>query len=156
MRPTASVGLTLEGAPAEAVLGYPGCLEGVNARHWSTVLFAAVFLGVGEGALREGVRQTATDAVWARATLADAALNLEAAAGFIEAWAGPRRYADQLRFVAAPASGPMAPARISPSAAVAARTVPVRSIPRPLLGRSHAMRRLPERSSSREGVGAAR
>src|SRR5262249_17925207 len=28
MRPTASVGLTLEAAPAEALLGYPGCLEG--------------------------------------------------------------------------------------------------------------------------------
>lgn len=92
MRPTASVGLTLQDTPAEAVLGYPGCLEGVNARHWSTVLFAAVFLGVGEGALREGIHQTATDAVWARATLADAALNLEAAAGFIEAVARDDRW----------------------------------------------------------------
>lgn len=92
MRPTASVGLTLADTPAEAVLGYPGCLEGVNARHWSTVLFAAVFLGVGEGALREGVRLTAADAVWARATLADAALNLEAAAGFIDAVARDDRW----------------------------------------------------------------
>jgi alkylation response protein AidB-like acyl-CoA dehydrogenase len=88
MRPTASVGLTLEGAPAEALLGYPGCLEGVNARHWSTVLFAAVFVGVGEGALREGARQTSAEAVWARAALAEQALHLEAAAGFVEAVAG--------------------------------------------------------------------
>jgi alkylation response protein AidB-like acyl-CoA dehydrogenase len=92
MRPTASVGLTLEGAAAEAILGYPGCLEGVNARHWSTVLFAAVFLGVGEGALREGVRQTPPDAAWAQATLAEHALNLEAAAGFIEAVAADERW----------------------------------------------------------------
>jgi alkylation response protein AidB-like acyl-CoA dehydrogenase len=92
MRPTASVGLTLEGAAAEALLGYPGCLEGVNARHWSTVLFAAVFLGVGEGALREGVRQTAADAVWARGAWADCALKLEAAAGFVEAVARDERW----------------------------------------------------------------
>jgi alkylation response protein AidB-like acyl-CoA dehydrogenase len=84
MRPTASVGLTLDGAPADAILGYPGCLEGVNARHWSTILFAAVFLGVGEGALREGVRQTPGDGGWARAKLAEHALNLDAAAGFVE------------------------------------------------------------------------
>ncbi len=92
MRPTASVGLTLDHTPADALMGYPGCLEGVNARHWSTVLFAAVFLGVGEGALREAVKLTAPDAVWARATLADRALNLEAAAGFVEATALDERW----------------------------------------------------------------
>jgi alkylation response protein AidB-like acyl-CoA dehydrogenase/quercetin dioxygenase-like cupin family protein len=92
MRPTASVGLQLNEVPAEAVLGYPGCLEGVNARHWSTVLFAAVFLGVGEGALREGVRQVGQDAVWARASLAECALNLEAAAGLVEAVARDERW----------------------------------------------------------------
>jgi alkylation response protein AidB-like acyl-CoA dehydrogenase len=84
MRPTASVGLTLDGTPAEAILGYPGCLEGINARHWSTILFAAVFLGVGEGALREAVRQAPGDGAWARSALADCALNLDAAAGFVE------------------------------------------------------------------------
>jgi alkylation response protein AidB-like acyl-CoA dehydrogenase len=51
MRATASVGLSLDQAPAANVLGFSGCLEGVNARHWSTVLFAAVFVGIGEGAL---------------------------------------------------------------------------------------------------------
>ena len=63
MRATASVGLTLEETPAACVLGYRGCLEGVNARHWSTVLFAAVFVGVGEGALAaatEALRGSAT------------------------------------------------------------------------------------------------
>jgi alkylation response protein AidB-like acyl-CoA dehydrogenase/mannose-6-phosphate isomerase-like protein (cupin superfamily) len=92
MRPTASVGLTLDGAAAEAVLGFPGCLEGVNARHWSTVLFAAVFLGVGEGALREGSRQAPQDGVWARSALAECALSLEAAAGFVESVARDERW----------------------------------------------------------------
>ncbi len=91
MRPTASVGLTLDAAPAEAILGYPGCLEGVNARHWSTVLFASVFLGVGEGALREGVAQAGSDGVWARATLAECALALDAAAAFVEGVARDER-----------------------------------------------------------------
>jgi alkylation response protein AidB-like acyl-CoA dehydrogenase len=92
MRPTASVGLELHNAEAAAVLGYPGCLEGVNARHWSTVLFTAVFLGVGEGALREALRLTSSDAVWARATLAECALNLEAAAGFLDSVAAGERW----------------------------------------------------------------
>jgi alkylation response protein AidB-like acyl-CoA dehydrogenase/mannose-6-phosphate isomerase-like protein (cupin superfamily) len=92
MRPTASVGLTLEGAAAEAVLGFPGCLEGINARHWSTVLFAAVFLGVGEGALREGTGQAPADGVWARGALAECALSLEAAAGFVESVARDERW----------------------------------------------------------------
>jgi alkylation response protein AidB-like acyl-CoA dehydrogenase/mannose-6-phosphate isomerase-like protein (cupin superfamily) len=92
MRPTASVGLSLDGAPAEAVLGFPGCLQGVNARHWSTVLFAAVFLGVGEGALREGTAQGPQDGVWARAALAECALSLEAAAGFVESVARDERW----------------------------------------------------------------
>jgi alkylation response protein AidB-like acyl-CoA dehydrogenase len=92
MRPTASVGLTLEAAPAEAFLGYPGCLQGVNARHWSTVLFAAVFLGVGEGALREGTSQVGKEAVWARATLAECCLDLDAAAAFVEAVAHDERW----------------------------------------------------------------
>jgi len=92
MRPTASVGLTLENAPASALLGYPGCLEGVSARHWSTVLFAAVFLGVGEGALRETGQQVSAGAVWARGALAECALNLEAGAGFLEAVARDERW----------------------------------------------------------------
>jgi alkylation response protein AidB-like acyl-CoA dehydrogenase len=92
MRPTASVGLTLEGATAEAVLGYPGCLEGVNARHWSTVLFASVFLGIGEGALREGVAHVGKDAMWSRTTLAERALALDAAAAFVESVARDERW----------------------------------------------------------------
>lgn len=92
MRPTASVGLALAEAEAEAILGYPGCLEGVSARHWSTVLFAAVFLGLAEGALREGVAAAPAESIWARAALAEAALNLDAAEAFVEAVAREDRY----------------------------------------------------------------
>jgi alkylation response protein AidB-like acyl-CoA dehydrogenase len=87
MRATASVGLTLEETPAACVLGYRGCLEGVNARHWSTVLFAAVFVGVGEGALAAATEalRSGCNSAYTRATLARCRLNLDAAAGLLEA-----------------------------------------------------------------------
>jgi alkylation response protein AidB-like acyl-CoA dehydrogenase len=94
MRATASVGLTLEGTPAASVLGYRGCLEGVNARHWSTILFAAVFVGVGEGALAaatKAVGSAGADSSYVRAALARCALNLEAAVGLLEAVAADER-----------------------------------------------------------------
>jgi alkylation response protein AidB-like acyl-CoA dehydrogenase len=94
MRPTASVGLTLSNVLAAAVLGYPGCLEGVNARHWSTVLFAAVFVGVGEGALSvaiSGVGKSGANSSYVRASLAKCALELEAAAGLLETVANDER-----------------------------------------------------------------
>jgi alkylation response protein AidB-like acyl-CoA dehydrogenase len=92
MGPTASVGLTLRNTVAEAILGYPGCLQGINARHWSTVLFAAVFLGIGEGALREGLAHAAAAGGWARSTLAEHALRLDAAAGYAETVARDERW----------------------------------------------------------------
>jgi alkylation response protein AidB-like acyl-CoA dehydrogenase len=92
MGPTASVGLTLQDAAAESCLGYPGCLEGVNARYWSTVLFAAVFLGVGEGSLREGLHHAPDAGPWARSTLAEHALRLDAAAGYLETVARDERW----------------------------------------------------------------
>lgn len=84
MRTSASVTLRLEDAPAAAVLGYAGSLDGgVNARHWSTLLFGAVFLGVGEGALAEAAGAAARQPVL-RGDLARHALRLEAAAGFLD------------------------------------------------------------------------
>lgn len=85
MRTTASVGLELQDAPAAALLGYPGCLTGTSARHWSTVLFSAVFVGLAEGALDVAVQHAGKDSAWARATLADTALSIDAAAGLVEA-----------------------------------------------------------------------
>jgi alkylation response protein AidB-like acyl-CoA dehydrogenase len=84
MRTSASVTLRLDDAPAAAVLGYPGSLDGgVNARHWSTLLFGAVFLGVGQGALAEAASAAARQPVL-RGDLARHALRLEAAAGFLD------------------------------------------------------------------------
>ncbi len=84
MIPSTHVDLKLEYAPAERIFGYPGCWETVNARHWSTLLFSAVLLGIGQTALREGLRHSGHSA-GARAKLADQALTLDAAAGYLEA-----------------------------------------------------------------------
>ncbi|HEX5655772.1 MAG TPA: acyl-CoA dehydrogenase family protein [Polyangiales bacterium] len=84
MRATASVGLTLERAPAEATFVYPGAIAGRNARHWSTLLLAAVFVGIGEGALDVAVECAPRTSAWARATLSECALSVDAAAGYLE------------------------------------------------------------------------
>jgi alkylation response protein AidB-like acyl-CoA dehydrogenase len=84
MRATASVGLRLEGAPAEATFVYPGAIVGSNARHWSTLLMAAVFVGIGEGALEVAAACAPRTSAWARATLSECALSIDAAAGFLE------------------------------------------------------------------------
>jgi alkylation response protein AidB-like acyl-CoA dehydrogenase len=92
MRATASVGLRLEDALAEAVFVYPGAIAGVSARHWSTLLMAAVFVGVGEGALAAAVEGgSAGNSSWARANLADTALRLDAASAFVELLARTER-----------------------------------------------------------------
>jgi butyryl-CoA dehydrogenase len=94
MRTTASIGLTLRDTPAAALLGYPGCLEGINARHWSTVLFAAVFVGIGEGAIATAIQEIGAGAksCYIRASLAECQLNIEAAAGFLEAVASNEQW----------------------------------------------------------------
>jgi alkylation response protein AidB-like acyl-CoA dehydrogenase len=84
MRVTASVGLTLEDAPAAATFLYPGAIAAANARHWSTVLMAAVFVGIGEGALASAREEAPKSSSWARASVAECALNLEAARAFLE------------------------------------------------------------------------
>jgi alkylation response protein AidB-like acyl-CoA dehydrogenase len=84
MRLTASVSLTLDRAPATARFLYPGAIAKVSGRHWSTLLLAAVFVGVGEGAL-DTMRQTPSKlSGHARATLAECALALEAARHFVD------------------------------------------------------------------------
>jgi alkylation response protein AidB-like acyl-CoA dehydrogenase len=94
MRTTASIGLTLRDTPAAALLGYPGCLEGINARHWSTVLFAAVFVGIGEGAIAAAVQEIGAGAksCYVRASLAECQLNVDAATGFLEAVASNEQW----------------------------------------------------------------
>lgn len=85
MRATASVGLTLEAAPISAAFLYPGAIAETNARHWSTLLMAAVFVGIGDGALAAAIECAPRSSDWARATLADCALSLDAASGFVDA-----------------------------------------------------------------------
>jgi len=104
MRTTASVGLTLENSPAEAILGYAGCLESVNARHWSTLLFSAVFIGIGRAALREGLKYGGSSP-WARGKLAEHVLAINAAEGFLhsvclaETWPMPARLLERVQQV---------------------------------------------------------
>ncbi|MBL8115555.1 MAG: acyl-CoA/acyl-ACP dehydrogenase [Acidobacteria bacterium] len=83
MRGTESIGVHLEGAPAEDLLGYRGMLEGPNARHFSTLGFAAVFTGIARAALEEG-RPAASQSAWAGVRLAEAAMRTEAAAALVE------------------------------------------------------------------------
>ncbi len=85
MRSTASVGITLEDAEVASYYGHPGALSGINARHWSTILFAAVFVGIGDGALALAASAVSPEAVWSRGKLAEHALALDAAWGFVEA-----------------------------------------------------------------------
>jgi alkylation response protein AidB-like acyl-CoA dehydrogenase len=88
MRASASVTLKLDDAPAAALLGYPGSLDGgVNARHWSTLLFGSVFAGVGEGALAEATLAVVQQPIL-RGQLAERALQLEAAWGYLDGVAG--------------------------------------------------------------------
>jgi alkylation response protein AidB-like acyl-CoA dehydrogenase len=84
MRLSASVSLTLADAPAAARFLYPGAIAKVSARHWSTLLLAAVFVGVGEGSLAALQKAGPKLRGHARAALAEHALTLEAARHFIE------------------------------------------------------------------------
>lgn len=84
MRATASVSLDLRSVPAAAPFLYPGAIAAVSARHWSTLLLAAVFVGIGEGALEAARLGSALSSSYARSSLAEAALALEAARCFVE------------------------------------------------------------------------
>jgi alkylation response protein AidB-like acyl-CoA dehydrogenase len=83
LQTSASVAIQLRAARASHRFLHAGAIQGTSARHWSTVLLGAVFLGVGEGALR--ALGSELDSGYARAVVAERALALEAAWGFIEA-----------------------------------------------------------------------
>jgi alkylation response protein AidB-like acyl-CoA dehydrogenase len=51
MRSSESVSLRFDGAPVVAPLAYRGLLDGVNNRHWSTLSFTAIFIGIAESLL---------------------------------------------------------------------------------------------------------
>ena len=82
MRCSASVQVTLDEAPATAMVGYGGELAPTIARLWSMVLLGATFVGVGEGALAVAARRA--DGATASAAIGTTALRLEAAAGLLD------------------------------------------------------------------------
>lgn len=53
MRSSESVSLRFDGAPALRPLGYEGLIDGVNNRHWSTLSFTAIFIGIAESLLED-------------------------------------------------------------------------------------------------------
>jgi len=60
MRSSESVTLRFDGAPVVAPLGYRGLLDGANNRHWSTLSFTAIFIGIAESLLEDAVSQAAS------------------------------------------------------------------------------------------------
>ena len=83
MRSTESVSLTLHDTPAVALLGYPGMLERANARHWSTLGFAATFLGAGEALYESGRSSPGAQKALSRSDLAAFRLFLEAGRSYL-------------------------------------------------------------------------
>lgn len=84
MRLTASVSIRLQSVVATAPFLYPGAIACVSARHWSTLLLAAVFVGVGEGVVRAACTRGARTSSFARTSLAESALTCEAARSLVE------------------------------------------------------------------------
>jgi alkylation response protein AidB-like acyl-CoA dehydrogenase len=68
MRSSESVTLRFDGAPVLGALGYRGMLDGVNNRHWSTLAFTAIFIGIAESLLDDVVAADATILLQAAAT----------------------------------------------------------------------------------------
>lgn len=58
MRSSESVVLRFDSAPVVGMLAYPGLLEGVNHRHWSTLSFTATFVGIAESLLDDLVARS--------------------------------------------------------------------------------------------------
>ena len=58
MRSSESVVLRFESAPVVGLLAYPGLLDGVNQRHWSTLSFTAIFVGIAESLLQDLVSRS--------------------------------------------------------------------------------------------------
>lgn len=56
MRSSESVSLKFDGAPVVQPLAYKGLIDGVNNRHWSTLSFTAVFIGIAESLLEDVVK----------------------------------------------------------------------------------------------------
>lgn len=58
MRSSESVVLRFDSAPVVGMLAYPGLLDGLNHRHWSTLSFTAIFVGIAESLLDDLVARS--------------------------------------------------------------------------------------------------
>jgi len=81
MRSSESVSLRFDRAPVVDLLGYRGLLDGVNNRHWSTLSFTALFVGVAESLLAD-VRSIAAGILQESSTV-DLHLTVEACRAFV-------------------------------------------------------------------------
>jgi len=60
MRSSESVVLRFDSAPVVGLLAYAGLMDGVNQRHWSTLSFTAIFVGIAESLLEDLVARSNT------------------------------------------------------------------------------------------------
>jgi alkylation response protein AidB-like acyl-CoA dehydrogenase len=81
MRSSESVSLRFDGAKALAPLSYRGLLDGVNNRHWSTLSFAGVFIGIAESLLDEVAAQKS--GILQQSGVVDLHLTLQACRSFL-------------------------------------------------------------------------
>ena len=81
MRSSESVSLRFDGARIIAPLGYRGLLDGVNNRHWSTLAFTAIFIGIAESLLNEVTAQKS--GILQQVGSVDLHLTLQACRGFL-------------------------------------------------------------------------
>jgi alkylation response protein AidB-like acyl-CoA dehydrogenase len=81
MRSSESVSLRFEGARVVAPLGYRGMLDGPNNRHWSTLSFTAVFVGIAESLMDDVT--SPKGGILQRANAVDLHLALQACRAFV-------------------------------------------------------------------------
>jgi alkylation response protein AidB-like acyl-CoA dehydrogenase len=81
MRSSESVSLRFDGAPVVHPLAYRGLIDGVNNRHWSTLAFTAIFIGIAESLL-DDVAKPGSGILQASGAV-DLHLTLQAARGLL-------------------------------------------------------------------------
>ncbi len=81
MRSSESVSLSFNNAPVEGPLTYRGMLDGVNNRHWATLSFTAISIGIAESLLADIVSPRAT--MLQRTTAVEMHLALQACRAFL-------------------------------------------------------------------------
>lgn len=81
MRSSESVSLRFEGARVLGPLAYPGIIDGANNRHWSTLSFTAIFIGIAESLLDDVA--TEKSGILQRSGAVDLHLTLQACRSFL-------------------------------------------------------------------------